>query len=459
MIIDVGDNEKNGLARSATSIVKSNPAPVVRGDGEIVQIFPVTKTGETLSPWSSVDWSSSAITLSVGLPGEKPTGGTYTVTYGGNETGEIAFDATPAEVQATLNTLASIISAGLVTVTGIEGDYYAIEFNATDVRTEFTGDPSSLTPFGETIFDVLVEGDGSTKEIVALRLRAQILAISTNFSAVAAIEGVVDIISAGDPITRPIQKFGFSREATGGTFRIIFDGKRSSSLPYNATSDEVRFSMGTTGGLFRFDVSGPQGGPWTLERLEFGEVEEGSMETNGIDALDGWETEINYATREMFLTLVELQRNEVKKLIEIEVTPSGGLPQTVYQSEILIKKDVIDSGILTSIFAQLGAPLVIPKDITTQTHTFGLSDMNCILMGTHADAKTWTVPPESAVAFPLGAAIAIYQDAVTQVTVAAGAGVTVRTSDTLLTRKQYSSVLLIKLRSDEWLLTGDIDYA
>jgi len=49
------------------------------------------------------------------------TGGTYTITWNGQTTGNIAFDATAATVQAALEALSNI-SAGDVTVTGGPGD-------------------------------------------------------------------------------------------------------------------------------------------------------------------------------------------------------------------------------------------------------------------------------------------------------------------------------------------------
>ncbi len=56
-----------------------------------------------------------------------PTGGTFTLTFGANTTGAIAYNASAATVQAALVALASI-GAGNVTVTGSAGGPWTVEF-------------------------------------------------------------------------------------------------------------------------------------------------------------------------------------------------------------------------------------------------------------------------------------------------------------------------------------------
>ncbi len=59
-----------------------------------------------------------------------PTGGTFTLTLNGETTGNIAYNATAAAVQAALEALPSV-SAGDVTVTGSAGGPYTITFGGT----------------------------------------------------------------------------------------------------------------------------------------------------------------------------------------------------------------------------------------------------------------------------------------------------------------------------------------
>lgn len=64
------------------------------------------------------------------------------------------------------------------------------------------------------------------------------------------------------------------------------------------------------------------------------------------------------------------------------------------------------------------------------------------------DTATLTVPPESSVAFPLGATVTIFRETANAVTIAAGSGVTINGTITL--SSQYDSVTLIKTGADKW---------
>jgi hypothetical protein len=76
-----------------------------------------------------------------------PTGGTFTLTYGGSTTGAIAYSATAATVQTALVGLSSI-GAGNVAVTGSAGGPYTVTFQGTLAATNvtaITGSGASLT--------------------------------------------------------------------------------------------------------------------------------------------------------------------------------------------------------------------------------------------------------------------------------------------------------------------------
>jgi hypothetical protein len=85
-----------------------------------------------------------------------------------------------------------------------------------------------------------------------------------------------------------------------------------------------------------------------------------------------------------------------------------------------------------------------------------------ILMDTYdgatPSAGTLTIPPNADVPFPVGATIRVIQYGVGEVTVTPGAGVTLnkRSTVTLVTNGQYSVITLIKVDTDEWIISGDL---
>lgn len=98
---------------------------------------------------------------------------------------------------------------------------------------------------------------------------------------------------------------------------------------------------------------------------------------------------------------------------------------------------------------------IVPRGVTANT-TLVLADANKTVDVTSSSAVTVTVPPNSSVAFPIGAVVALARLGTGTVTVVAGAGVTVNPSTFLTLRAQYSAATLRKTATDVWLLAGDI---
>ncbi len=73
-----------------------------------------------------------------------------------------------------------------------------------------------------------------------------------------------------------------------------------------------------------------------------------------------------------------------------------------------------------------------------------------------ASALTLTIPPASAVDYPIGTSIDILQTGAGQVTIAAGAGVTVNSTPGLKLRTTWSSATLFKRAQNTWVVYGDL---
>lgn len=93
---------------------------------------------------------------------------------------------------------------------------------------------------------------------------------------------------------------------------------------------------------------------------------------------------------------------------------------------------------------------------TGTSYTFVMSDSGEFVTLSNASAITATVPPNSSVAFPVGTQINMVQLGAGQVTVAAGAGVTIRSQGSKLKLNgQYSAATCVKIATDEWVLVGN----
>jgi len=122
---------------------------------------------------------------------------------------------------------------------------------------------------------------------------------------------------------------------------------------------------------------------------------------------------------------------------------------TARWKNIYLSNDVISDGSVTSnvsINAETGT-----------TYTTVLTDRSKLVTLDNASAVTVTIPPNSSVAYPTGTKIDLLAKGAGQVTVAAGTGVTVNSSQTLKLRAQWSAASVVKLATDTWVLLGDLE--
>ena len=118
-----------------------------------------------------------------------------------------------------------------------------------------------------------------------------------------------------------------------------------------------------------------------------------------------------------------------------------------------------DANFAATVTTSLGLKVDSLTPISQKTASYTLSSLterdDLIEMGA-ATALTLTIPPASAVDYPIGTSIDILQTGAGQVTVAAGAGVTVNSTPGLKLRTQWSSATLFKRAQNTWVVFGDL---
>lgn len=100
-----------------------------------------------------------------------------------------------------------------------------------------------------------------------------------------------------------------------------------------------------------------------------------------------------------------------------------------------------------------------PIALNTQTasYTAVLGDAGKVVEMNVASANTFTIPPNSSVAFPIGTIMEVFQLGAGQTTITAGAGVTFRSDGAKTkTAAQYATATVRKRATDEWVLAGDL---
>ena len=120
-------------------------------------------------------------------------------------------------------------------------------------------------------------------------------------------------------------------------------------------------------------------------------------------------------------------------------------------------------GVTSAIQTQFNnkAPFNLTVNAQSASYTAVLADGNNTLVTiSNASANTFTIPPNSSVAYPIGTVLNIAQTGAGQTTITQGLGVTITsvgaTASAPKTRVQYSAASAVQTSANNWLVFGDI---
>lgn len=157
------------------------------------------------------------------------SGGTFTLTFDGQTTGNISVGATAGDVQTALEALSNIAPGDVeVTGTGTSGDPYLIEFKATYAATnvpQITGSVGSLTG-GSVDVTTITQGLAPTNEVQTVYHNGQ-----------------------------------------GGTFTLTYSGQTTGAIAWDASAAAIKAALEALSNVDLVDVSGTGtiDDPWVIE--------------------------------------------------------------------------------------------------------------------------------------------------------------------------------------------------
>lgn len=232
----VVDTENSRLLPGFRSILSTLTPRFTVGDQVPVEVYltkPVAGSGQVLQ---EVPFPAGAVLrVAVGLVNQSPTAGTWSLSYDGDTTSDLAYDASASAVQTALNALASITSAGGVTVSRV-GDAYSIEFNTVGARDPITGSAGTLVPLSSVSLQTLQEGTASVKEVVFAQVKVRPIALCETFSDLSA-----------PSISRTGQTYTITGAVKSGSYNlsVTYDGDTATTyeIPYNATVNQIESAI------------------------------------------------------------------------------------------------------------------------------------------------------------------------------------------------------------------------
>lgn len=225
----VVDTENGRLIPGFRSIISTINPKFTVGDQVPVEVYLCKATAQTGFTLQEVPFPAGCVLrIALGEINQVPTAGNWTLTFDGDTTANLPHNATAAQVQTALNALASVTSAGGVTVSKV-GDAFSIEFNTAGDQPAITGNAGTLVPLSAISVQTLQEGSVTEKEVVFVQVKVRPIALTETFSDIAA-----------PTISRTGQNYSIAGAVKTGSYTLTVTVGASSAttvnIPYNASA-------------------------------------------------------------------------------------------------------------------------------------------------------------------------------------------------------------------------------
>jgi hypothetical protein len=215
------DTTNRRLATSLTSLAPATAPRFVKGDNGTINLYFLEATGDVSAPFNVIDYTGTSVKFGVGSRTGTPASGTFTLSFGGQTSGAIAYSATAGAISSALNSLSTITAAGKVSVDGTMATNFVISFNSAGTRSAITANVSHLIPTTSALIDERLVGDATTNEIQELQLRLAPAVYQPTWTDLGtALTVSVATTITGSTVNNEVQRVSFSRDPYLGTFRV-----------------------------------------------------------------------------------------------------------------------------------------------------------------------------------------------------------------------------------------------
>lgn len=339
-IVDV---ENKRLVSSFTSTRTATPESAVFGDTPDISVRLVeSNEASNANPWRYVDLTGSSIRVAIGNPGGDPTSGTFTLTFSGDTTTALNYNATASEVDTALNALASMVTAGGCTVTDASAGYQ-VTFDSTGDQALITATTDSLSPSSSAYIYEATTGDGSTNEVQVVTLEVDNAAYIELTTDIASPSATVTVVREGvTDTTSELQRVQIGGDPYLGTWAVTINGNTSEAIAVDATLAEITTAIeGITGiGADNVTVTGSTLDFTIQYASSLGNVATATIDVANLTGAVGKTGSIDLNTNQ-FLELLAGASSAQATLEIVKYDTGNSTSDTVYQGNITCQQDVI----------------------------------------------------------------------------------------------------------------------
>jgi hypothetical protein len=349
LIVNINDPGKTGLLQSFNTSVPATLPVLSASDTVQVSLRTVQPSTVGTQVWQDVDVSADATVLAIGNYGTVLTGGAWPLTFSGNTASGLAYNITASALATALNALASIISAGGVTVaTGYGNGVFAITFNNNGTQAAFTSGANTLTPGAQALITTVLAGSGSTPCIQVVQLVPSLLALCESWSTFASAAAVITNLQTGTSSVPSVQQVALVPVPYAGSFQLTTSILTTGAIPFNASASSVQAALNTGG--YNYVVTGPPGGPWQITTVANGAVAAITAAVTGLTVPVGQLGTLTLKTLNLFAAFAAAgSPASITAILCVQITPSGSGVATVLQIPVTIQQDLIQGSTLVPV--------------------------------------------------------------------------------------------------------------
>ncbi len=340
------DVQNKQLVRGFNNTIQASFPNCFQGDTLTLQMRFMNPTGNQSVPYVDVDESAAFVQVAIGTIAGLPLAGTFTITdtAATQTTAAIPFNASAATVQSAI-VAALTTNWSTATVTGSTGGPWRITNGVNGAQADLLViGTAGLSPASQAQVEQEEVGSGSTPAIQWFKLQLSPVAYQdswTPFPAPAI--AISNIQTGGVSGSNSIQGITLNNQPYAGTFTVTFGGQTTAPLPYNSTTAQVQTALQALSSIGSGNVSvGGIIGAYVVTFI-------GSLGGAAQAAFTASATGLTgplMLTGTLSLATVGIEEavgeaQNIQQTFEVNITPSGGAPQTVLQTPVVIGNDLI----------------------------------------------------------------------------------------------------------------------
>ena len=330
--------ESNRLLAGPSSFSPAQNPVFYEGNTARIELHILAGAGIGKIPYEVAFPAGASIQLAVGQVNAFPTSGSWKLMVEDNQTADMPFNATPVQVAAALNALASVQAAGGVT-SALNGDGYTVTWNTLGTKPDIGIGADTLVPSSYESISLVQQGTATNRKVIYVELRQAPVALGVEWDPLPSPVISVSEVTAWNGTTQT-WRFSIEPAPKAGSYDLTVAGTltKSYNLSYSATADNITNNLAT---------DFPNSKAYKTGEAQFDIVFQEQViltaDGNGLIGYIGYIGNVNFSTAEIHQLIGGLASRQTTLEVAIE---SDGIPQTLIQVNCIVSSDVISNGVL-----------------------------------------------------------------------------------------------------------------